>query len=171
MHPQAYAFVKRAAEPLELEGARVLEIGSYNVNGSVRPLFADAAEYIGVDKRDGPGVDIVADGAQVDGLGAFDVVVCCEVLEHTPDPQAILDAAYHSLKPGGLLILTAAGPGRPPHGVMGGAVGDEFYANIEPDALDLLLWEWERVTITEDRRAHDVYATARKPEVAECESC
>ena len=36
----------------------VLECGSYNVNGSVRDLFA-VREYIGLDWRPGPGVDVV----------------------------------------------------------------------------------------------------------------
>ena len=37
----------------------VLECGSYNVNGSVRGLFA-AREYVGLDWRPGPGVDVVS---------------------------------------------------------------------------------------------------------------
>jgi len=139
----------------------------------VRRLFQDAPEYIGVDIRLGPDVDIVADAATICGLGEFDVVVSCEVLEHTEEPEGIIAAAYRSLRSGGLLILTAAGPGRAPHGVMGNEVGDEHYANIEPDQLDLWLYDWEQVTITEDRGAGDVYAVAyRQPEqpIAERES-
>ena len=32
-----------------IAGARVLEIGSYNVNGSIRDLFSSASHYTGVD--------------------------------------------------------------------------------------------------------------------------
>jgi len=170
MHAQAYDFVQRIAAGLGLNGMRVLEFGSYNVNGSVRPLFAAASEYIGVDIRPGPDVDIVADAASIDGLGEFGAVICCEVLEHAPDPEGIIAAAYRSLKPGGIFLLTAAGPDRTPHGVMGGALGDEFHANIDPDQLDLWLHGWERVTIIEDHRVCDVYAVAYRPE-DECESC
>ena len=170
MHPQAYSFVRRVVRELNLSRARILEFGSYNVNGSVRRLFQNAPEYIGVDIRPGPDVDVVADAAAIDGLGEFDIVVSCEVLEHTEEPECIIDAAYRSLKPGGLLILTAAGPDREPHGCMGNAVGDEYYANIEADQLDLWLHDWERVVITEDRDAGDVYAVAHRPE-DECESC
>ena len=40
---------------------RVVEVGSYVVNGSVRPLITalSPAEYIGVDFCAGPGVDVV----------------------------------------------------------------------------------------------------------------
>lgn len=170
MHPQAYGFVRRIARGLDLSQSRVLEFGSYNVNGSIRALFQDAAEYIGIDIRHGPDVDVVADAATICGLGEFDVVVSCEVLEHTEDPEGIIAAAYRSLKPGGIFIVTAAGPDRAPHGVMGGGVGGEHYENIEPGQLSLWLHDWERVTVTEDRGAGDVYAMAYRPE-SECESC
>jgi SAM-dependent methyltransferase len=161
MHPQAYEFVKGALRDIDMAGKRILEFGSYNVNGSVRPLFAGCAEYVGVDTRPGPDVDIVADAATIDGLGEFDIVVCCEVLEHAPDPEAIIVSAKRSLKPDGLLILTAAGPGRPPHGVMGMAVGNEYYANVEPDALSKWLRDFETFWITGDDTAHDIYVVAQ----------
>jgi len=161
MHRQAYEFVQRVMRDVDPAGLRVLEFGSYNVNGTVRPLFPGAAEYVGVDLRAGPGVDVVADAATVDGLEDFDVLVCCEVLEHTPDPAALITAAWRSLKPGGALILTAAGPGRAPHGVNGGPVGREHYANISPDQLGAWLSDWDAL-IKQDERAGDVYAVARK---------
>ena len=36
----------------------VLDIGSLNVNGSVRHLFTDAEKYIGIDFREGKDVDV-----------------------------------------------------------------------------------------------------------------
>ena len=45
---------------LGLEG-RCLDVGSYDVNGSVRGLFVRARSgYVGVDMRNGPNVDVVA---------------------------------------------------------------------------------------------------------------
>ena len=38
--------------------------------------------------------------------GAFDVVTCMEMLEHVPDPAAILHACATLLKPGGRLFLS-----------------------------------------------------------------
>lgn len=38
--------------------------------------------------------------------GFFDLAVCSEVLEHVPDPVAIVERIHRLLKPGGRLILT-----------------------------------------------------------------
>lgn len=39
--------------------------------------------------------------------GSFDAILCTEVLEHVPDPNAALMEFSRLLRPGGLLILTA----------------------------------------------------------------
>jgi SAM-dependent methyltransferase len=38
--------------------------------------------------------------------GSFDLITCVEVLEHVPDPQAVLSALRERLRPGGRLIAT-----------------------------------------------------------------
>ena len=157
MHPEAFAFVGSVVP--EKAGA-VLEIGAYNVNGSVRPLFAHATSYTGLDVRDGPGVDIVSDCADYDGQGAYDTVVSTEVLEHMHRPADLIQCAARALREGGMLILTCAGPNRPHHGVDGGAVGDEPYHNITLDALRHLMSGWKHVKIVHNEQAHDLYATA-----------
>jgi SAM-dependent methyltransferase len=159
LHPAAYAFVAGVAP--NTPGA-VLEIGSYYVNGGVRPLFASATAYHGIDVRSGPGVDEAIDCAAYDGEQAFDVVVSTEVLEHMRDPEQMIACAWRSLKPGGLLVLTAAGPNRSAHGIDGGAIGDEYYRAIDPDALRWWLSGWVEVTIVENAIACDLYAVAVK---------
>jgi 2-polyprenyl-3-methyl-5-hydroxy-6-metoxy-1,4-benzoquinol methylase len=37
--------------------------------------------------------------------GSFDVVTLWDVLEHTPDPKAVLQECYRILKPGGILVI------------------------------------------------------------------
>ena len=87
----------------------VLEVGSYNVNGSVRHLFPDTV-YTGVDVREGPGVDKVVDGESLPFLaGCFDTVISTEMLEHDPKPWRTVSEMARVLRADGTLILTARG--------------------------------------------------------------
>lgn len=139
MHDQAYAFVRRT-----LEGrpppTRVLEIGSRNINGSVRPLFP-GAQYVGIDVLHGPGVDVIADGATFLPPFMPDCLLCCEVLEHARQAETLVRHALELLPPGGLLILTCATEPRAPHSAITGQSlsPGEFYRNVDPDALETWL--------------------------------
>ena len=98
---------------------KVLEIGSLDINGSVRSIFTPFAEkYIGIDTQAGPGVDIVASATEYLNPGYFDVVVCAEVFEHTPEWKKIINNSYVNLMDGGIFIATMAGEGRYPHSAM-----------------------------------------------------
>jgi SAM-dependent methyltransferase len=171
MHPAAFRYVEHALADLEVAGAHVVEIGSLDVNSSeqglsIRTLCDGCASYTGVDSRKGPGADLVKraqDLERADIPHPAGIVVCCETLEHDRDPAGIIAAAARLLRPGGTLILTAAGPGRIPHGADGGDVGDEFYGNISRKELAEWLAEWEPVEIREDHQVCDVYAVATKP--------
>jgi hypothetical protein len=136
MHYQAYDFTERMLPKLgEIE--HVLEVGSRNVNGSVRPLFANATSYTGIDILDGPGVDVVVTGYGYEPAHKPSVVVCCEVLEHTEQALAIVRNAAAILKLGGRLLVTCATDPRMPHsGIHGGPLEQgEFYRNVPPDIL------------------------------------
>src|SRR5262245_62083953 len=117
MHLEAYAFVQGMAH--ERPRGPVLEIGGRNINGTVRGLFV-GDPYCAIDLTPGPGVDVVADGASFAPLAAPACIVCCEVLEHTGAAAAIVRNAHRILRPGGILLLTAAGPGREPHSAIDG---------------------------------------------------
>ncbi|MDB0050250.1 hypothetical protein N9F31_02215, partial [Pseudomonadales bacterium] len=67
-HFQQQKFLQLAVEYFGLgsqQDLAVLEIGSYDVNGSIRSLF-NAQNYVGVDLVEGPGVDVVAGGQSLD---------------------------------------------------------------------------------------------------------
>lgn len=136
MHPEAHEFVAQMVREHGPWG-RVIEAGSADVNGSVRHLFGDA-DYLGIDRRAGNGVDVVADFLTWEGEPA-DCLVCCEVLEHLGDLYGFADAAARAVVPDGSLILTCATFPREPHGVNGGEVGNEFYGNVHPAHLRSLL--------------------------------
>jgi SAM-dependent methyltransferase len=141
----------------------VLEIGSRDVNGSVRDLFAGASLYHGIDIAAGAGVDEVVACADYQPAGLFDTCVSTEVMEHMRDPSELTSCAWRCLRSGGMLILTAAGPNRQPHSVSGGPVEQEYYENISPELLALLLEDWRSVRIIYNAIACDIYATAVKP--------
>lgn len=120
MHATALEFVERALTAELVAGKRVLEVGSYDVNGSVRPYIESLAptEYLGVDAQPGPRVDRVVDCEQLAnqvGYGAWDVVVTTEMLEHVRDWRACMMQLAYTLKFGGLLLITTRSPGFPYH--------------------------------------------------------
>lgn len=144
MHKAASDFVFQSFHQWrgDRTGLNVLEIGALNINGSVRDFLRPfSSEYVGIDVQDGPNVDVVASGHEYCHAGYFDLVVSCEVFEHTPLWQDIVRNAHANLKEGGILIATMAGEGRAPHsGVHGNAPYEwEHYANIGEWQLGQLL--------------------------------
>jgi SAM-dependent methyltransferase len=165
MHQEAYDFVRRTLAGHRLTGATVLEAGSYNVNGSVRPLFAGCATYTGLDIRRGPGVDVVADAATWAGDGArYDYIVSTEALEHAVDPGAVVANLRRLLSPGGWLILTLASAERQPHGSDGGALPpwESYHRIAEGD-----LWRWldglDVAAVEHHEARGDLYVAALQP--------
>ena len=119
MRPVVQDFVHRALMNEDIAGKTVLEVGSYNVNGSVRPYIEslEPAKYVGLDMREGPGVDLTWDCERQDELGLdWDLVVSTEMLEHAHDWRACMTQMATAVTPGGLLLVTTVSPGFPYHG-------------------------------------------------------
>lgn len=117
-HGEQMRFVEDVREkfPDSFHGCTVLEVGSLDINGSVRSLF-EGCEYTGLDVVRGKGVDVVGFAHEFDAEpGSFDTVISCEALEHDPFWRETLRKMADLLKPGGLLVITAAGPDRGEHG-------------------------------------------------------
>lgn len=134
MHDAAHHYVAQFATPEPLE---VFELGSLNINGGIRDLFPNST-FTGVDIVGGVGVDIVADAETWRCDSRADLVLCCEVFEHTARwPAIIANIRAHLLRVGGRVILTMAGPGRAEHSAVdGGALRPgEFYENVDPQML------------------------------------
>lgn len=118
MHKLAWGFVStvKAQAPEFFTGKRVLEVGSMDINGSVRDLFTDC-NYFGIDLGEGKGVDEVRHVTQLFLADAtYDVIISTEALEHDELWNLSLKAMYRLLKPNGIVIITCAGPDRPEHG-------------------------------------------------------
>lgn len=109
-------FVGGALQPSDIEDHNVIEVGSFNVNGSVRPHVKamDPASYVGVDIIPGLGVDQIVsavDLVSIFGPNSFDVVISTEMLEHAEDWQAAIRNMVEILRPGGVLIFTTRSVG------------------------------------------------------------
>ena len=140
---------------------------AFAYNGLIRPLFSGSEKYIGVDIREGLNVDIIGDAAtwRPDPVEFFDTVVCCETLEHTDKGKEICRTAFDILKPGGLFLITAAGPGRPTHSAVDSGTAlyeGEYYQNVYPDILSGWLEPFEFCLIDVLTTPTDIYALAVK---------
>jgi len=118
-HQHQLKFVSLVDEHFVRQGRktlRILEVGSYDVNGSVRHIFT-GSDYIGADLCEGPGVDLVRSGHEIDFADAsFDLTISCECFEHNPHWVETFLNMHRMTKPGGLVVITCASKGRLEHG-------------------------------------------------------
>ncbi|MEP6848114.1 MAG: class I SAM-dependent methyltransferase [Acidobacteriota bacterium] len=109
-------FGKRNLVTGDVEGKRVVEVGSRDVNGTFRQLVAplNPAEYVGVDIESGPGVDVICDATElltIFGEESFDVVISTEMLEHVKDWRNVISNLKGILRPGGTMLITTRSKG------------------------------------------------------------
>ena len=142
----------------------VLDLGGRDTNGSPRGLFPNAAAYLVLDAVDGPDVDVVADAATWTPDREYDVVVACELFEHTRAWPEICLTAHEALTPGGMFVVTTA---KPPHGAWGAPSPEpgEWYENVDPERLRVVLHQagFADVVIDERPWPADVRAVAVRP--------
>lgn len=136
MHTEVEQHVERikSLTPNYFSNKKVLEVGSLNINGSVRKYFT-SCNYTGIDIGEGPGVDKVIAIHQLSEPNTYDTLISTEMLEHDIHWKESLRSMYDNLKPKGLLILTCAGPTRQEHGTKRTTPGDspyttDYYRNI-----------------------------------------
>jgi predicted SAM-dependent methyltransferase len=103
-------WAEKNLERSEFENKRICEVGSYNVNGTLRSVVEkfNPQEYVGVDMESGPGVDIICRAEnlmQKFGENAFDVVISTFVFEHIRNWKVCLSNLKRICKPNGLIIF------------------------------------------------------------------
>lgn len=172
-HTAQYKFVRTCVEGMfsHLRVEHVLEIGSADINGSIRSLFAPFSplSYCGVDISDGPGVDIIKSGHLLDfPTHHFDAVLSFECFEHNPFWKETFANMVRMCKPGGVVIISCASLGRMEHGTdrttpvdsLSVALGWDYYKNISPqifvNALNIKD-NFDYVLLQLDRRSCDLY--------------
>ena len=142
LNPARLGYVR---ECTTLRGARMLDVGC-GAGLLSEALAREGAHVTAIDL--GPDLIKIAklhtleSGVEVDyrltsvealaeeSPGSFDAIVCMEMLEHVPDPSAIIAACATLLKPGGRLFLSTLN--RTPAAFALAIVGAEYIARMLP---------------------------------------
>jgi SAM-dependent methyltransferase len=158
VHDSVMTWVRSEVTAHQLMAHSTLEVGSLDVNGSVRSLFSGS--YVGVDMRPGPGVDQVAFASELPFPAvSFDVVVSTEMLEHDPSPWLSMAEMGRVLRSGGHLLLTTRGNGFGEHNEP-----SDFWRFMPAARLRLLEMAGCRlVSMTLDPEVPGIFVHGRKP--------
>ena len=113
------------ADSMARRGANVLGIDLAAKPLKVAQLHALEAGTQGVEYR-----EVAAEALAQDMPAQFDAVTCMEMLEHVPDPSAIVRACAALVKPGGMVFFSTIN--RNPKAFLFAIVGAEHVLNLLP---------------------------------------
>ena len=155
-------FAARQLRPSEVAGRRILEVGSYDVNGSIRRIWEtwEPTEYVGVDIISGPGVDIVCSSDDIVtkfGENRFDIVVSTEMLEHARNWRVAISNIKRICKCGGVILITTRSFGGPYH-----SWPYDFW-RYEKHDMKAIFSDYEILVLESDTNDPGVFLKARKP--------
>lgn len=153
----------------EIEGKSVIEVGSLNVNGSLREIVQPLkpSKYLGVDIAQGPGVDEICNATdliQRFGEEKFDWLLSTELLEHARDWRKVVSNFKRLLKSNGTLLITTRSKGFKYHGYP-----FDFW-RYEAQDLENIFADFENEIIQKDPLKPGIFLKAKKPNnFRECE--
>ncbi|MFM8692027.1 MAG: bifunctional 2-polyprenyl-6-hydroxyphenol methylase/3-demethylubiquinol 3-O-methyltransferase UbiG, partial [Limnohabitans sp.] len=113
------------AEAMARKGAQVLGIDLAGKSLKVAQLHALEAGAVGVRYR-----EVSAETLAEEQPGHFDAVTCMEMLEHVPDPAAVVSACARLVKPGGWVFFSTLN--RNPKSFLFAIVGAEYVLRLLP---------------------------------------
>jgi 2-polyprenyl-6-hydroxyphenyl methylase / 3-demethylubiquinone-9 3-methyltransferase len=113
------------ADAMARRGAQVLGIDLAGKPLRVAMLHAMEAQTPNIEYR-----EVATETLAAEQPGAFDVVTCMEMLEHVPDPGAIVKACATLARPGGWLFFSTLN--RNPKSFLFAIVGAEYVLNLLP---------------------------------------
>lgn len=147
-HTTQQEFVKRLSEefPNHFNNIKMLEIGSLNINGTMRTHFKDCT-YVGVDVDKGKDVDLVCEGQLVDHPdNTYDTSGSCNCFEHNPHWVETFRNMHRMTRKNGLVFIAVPTTGYGEHGTSRSYPNDspltigkgwDYYKNLtEEDFFD-----------------------------------
>jgi SAM-dependent methyltransferase len=94
----------------EVKGKKVIEVGSRDINGSLRYVLEllKPSEYVGVDIKEGPCVDVICRSENLVkrfGKESFDIVISTNTLEHIRDWKTAISNIKNICKTSGIILI------------------------------------------------------------------
>jgi len=162
MHLSVLQFTQRVISKEDIEDKYVLEVGSRNINGSVRPYIMSLKPktYIGIDMMDGIDVDIAMNAdrvLEVFGEKSVDVLISTEMMEHVLNWREIVLIMKKAVKPEGILLVTTRSKGFPKHDY------PCDYWRYEIEDFKKIFEDFEIINLEKDPQTYGVFLKAQKP--------
>ncbi|MDJ1185070.1 class I SAM-dependent methyltransferase [Roseofilum casamattae] len=156
-------FANNHLKSADIQGKSVIEVGAYDINGSLRSMVENfqPSSYKGVDIAMGPGVDEVCNAEDLVshyGSGQFDLLICTEVVEHVQNWRSVFSNLKQIVKPGGVLLLTTRSKGFPFHS----APAD--YWRYQVSDMEVIFSDFSIEVLEKDPDQPGVFVKARKPD-------
>ena len=117
-------FVHRTLHRTHIMGKEILRVGSPDLDSPLR-LMANshgAASYVGIDIELGPNagkIRRVEDLLGNFGPESFDLLICCEMLQHVEDWPLIISIFKRIIRPHGSILITTRSPALLTHNIPG----------------------------------------------------
>lgn len=120
-HASCILFAALNMKKEDIQGKDVIEVGSMDINGSLRKLTESykPKHYIGIDIAKGPGVDFVCNAEKLNEefpFSSFDALISTEMLEHVRNWKKVVSNFKNIVRVGGTIIITTRSYGFPYHG-------------------------------------------------------
>ena len=143
-HQQQFDYIQKLKSryPIYFSNKKVLEVGSLNINGTIKVLFTNC-DYLGIDVGSGKDVDLVCEGQNLDHPNeTYDTACSCECFEHNPYCVETFNNMHRMTKIGGLVFMSCATTGRQEHGTTRTSPQDsplttgkgwDYYKNLTPE--------------------------------------
>jgi SAM-dependent methyltransferase len=114
MHDSAYRIGELVMQIYcDLPRARILDVGSMDVNGSLRDAAEPTTQYVGIDLEEGRGVDVVIKPGEKLPFDddSFDLVMASSAFEHDPRFWETFAEMCRVARPGGHIYVNAPSNG------------------------------------------------------------